>query len=38
VSLGCDPVGGTPETFAERIKRELPMWNKVIITAGIKLH
>jgi tripartite-type tricarboxylate transporter receptor subunit TctC len=38
LALGCDPVGGTPEKFAERIKRELPMWNKVITTAGIKLH
>jgi tripartite-type tricarboxylate transporter receptor subunit TctC len=35
-ALGFDPVGGTPEGFAARIKAELATWRKVIREAGIK--
>jgi tripartite-type tricarboxylate transporter receptor subunit TctC len=35
-TLGFDPVGGTPDEFASRIKSELAMWTKVIRAAGIK--
>jgi tripartite-type tricarboxylate transporter receptor subunit TctC len=36
VTLGFDPVGSTPEEFAQRITAELEMWSKVIRAAGIK--
>ncbi|MCC6535085.1 MAG: tripartite tricarboxylate transporter substrate binding protein [Burkholderiales bacterium] len=35
-SQGMDPVLNTPEQFAERIKRDLPRWGKLIKAAGIK--
>jgi tripartite-type tricarboxylate transporter receptor subunit TctC len=35
-TLGFDPVGGTPDQFATRIKSELATWSKVIRAAGIK--
>ena len=35
-TLGFDPVGGTPDEFAARIKSELATWSKVIRAAGIK--
>jgi tripartite-type tricarboxylate transporter receptor subunit TctC len=36
VALGLDPVGSTPEEFAEQIKVELEKWAKVIRAADIK--
>jgi tripartite-type tricarboxylate transporter receptor subunit TctC len=35
-ALGEEPVGSTPEEFAERIEVELLRWRKVIRAAGIK--
>jgi tripartite-type tricarboxylate transporter receptor subunit TctC len=35
-ALGFEPVGGTPQEFAARIKSELATWGKVIREAGIK--
>ena len=35
-TLGFEPVGGTPDEFAARIKSELATWSKVIRAAGIK--
>lgn len=35
---GAEPLGNTPEEFAEALRRELPKWNKVIKAAGIKLE
>jgi tripartite-type tricarboxylate transporter receptor subunit TctC len=35
-TLGFDPVGGTPDEFAARIKSELATWSRVIRAAGIK--
>ena len=35
-SNGLEPVVGTPEVFAARIKRETAIWAKVIKDAGIK--
>lgn len=32
---GADPVGSTPDAFAERIKSEIAKWTKVIKAAGI---
>jgi tripartite-type tricarboxylate transporter receptor subunit TctC len=36
VTLGFDPVGSTPEEFAQRITAELETWARVIRAAGIK--
>jgi len=33
---GFDPVGNSPAEFAEFIREELPRWEKVVKTAGIK--
>ena len=35
---GAEPLGNTPEEFAEALRRELPKWNKVIKAAGIKVE
>jgi len=32
---GADPVGSTPDAFAERVKHEIAKWSKVIKAAGI---
>lgn len=37
VALGAEPIGNTPEQFAQHIKTELPKWAKVIRAAGIAL-
>jgi tripartite-type tricarboxylate transporter receptor subunit TctC len=36
VTLGFEPVGSTPEEFAQRIAGELQRWGRVIRAAGIK--
>ena len=33
---GSNPIGGTPEQFAEHIRRETEKWAKVVKAAGIK--
>jgi len=35
---GAEPLGNTPEEFAEALRRELPKWNKVIKAAGVKIE
>jgi tripartite-type tricarboxylate transporter receptor subunit TctC len=37
ISQGLEPVGSTPEYFAELIKTEISKWGKVVKQAGIKL-
>lgn len=37
ISQGVEPVGSTPEYFAELIKTEIAKWGKVAKQAGIKL-
>lgn len=37
VALGAEPVGSTPEEFAQYIRTELPRWGKVIRAAGLRL-
>ena len=37
VTLGAEPIGNTPEQFAQYIKTELPKWAKVIRAAGVTL-
>ena len=34
--LGIDPVGNTPEQFAEQVKADLAHWGEVVRTANIK--
>jgi tripartite-type tricarboxylate transporter receptor subunit TctC len=36
VTLGNDPIGSTPEEFAQRIKDEIEMWGDVIRRANIR--
>jgi tripartite-type tricarboxylate transporter receptor subunit TctC len=36
-SLGADPVGGTPEEFARRLRREWDQNAKVVKTAGVRI-
>jgi tripartite-type tricarboxylate transporter receptor subunit TctC len=38
ISQGLDPVGSTPETFADFIKADIDKWGKVVKQAGIKLE
>ncbi len=37
-TLGIDPVGNTPDQFAEQIKADLARWGKVVEQAKIKLE
>lgn len=37
-SLGAEIIGGTPQEFADHIKREIPKWAKVIRDAGVRLE
>ena len=34
--IGVDPVGNTPDEFAEFIRRDAPMWRQALAAAGIK--
>lgn len=38
INQGLDPVGSTPEYFAEFIKADIEKWGKVVKQAGIKLE
>jgi tripartite-type tricarboxylate transporter receptor subunit TctC len=35
--LGLDPIGNSPEAFADYIKHEIPKWAKVVKATGAKL-
>jgi tripartite-type tricarboxylate transporter receptor subunit TctC len=35
-ALGIEPVGGTPEQYAEHVRKEIVKWTDVIVRAGIK--
>jgi tripartite-type tricarboxylate transporter receptor subunit TctC len=37
-SLGAEPVGGTSEEFASRIKVEIEKWRKVVQDSGTRLE
>lgn len=37
-SLGADPVGGTPEEFAQRLRLENTRWGEAIRKSGLKLN
>lgn len=36
IDIGGNPGGQTPEEFAARVRREIEMWKKVAVAAGIK--
>ena len=38
LTLGIDPVGNTPEQFADQIRADLARWEKVVKAANIKLE
>lgn len=33
---GAEPVGNSPEAFAEIVKREIARWGKVVQAAGVR--
>jgi tripartite-type tricarboxylate transporter receptor subunit TctC len=35
---GVDPVGGTPERFAEHLKVQIEKWGKVVKESGAKVE
>ena len=37
-SMGLEPLGSSPEEFAARIEREIPMWAKIVKAAGIRVE
>jgi tripartite-type tricarboxylate transporter receptor subunit TctC len=37
-SIGDEPAGGTPEEFADTIKRDLAKWKDVVERSGAKLE
>ena len=37
-ALGIDPVGNTPDQFAEQIRADLVRWEKVVRSANIRLE
>ncbi len=37
-SMGLEPLGSTPEQFAARIEREIPLWAKIVKAAGIRVE
>ena len=37
-TLGFDPIGSTPEAFAERQKADLAYWKRMIDYTGIKVE
>jgi tripartite-type tricarboxylate transporter receptor subunit TctC len=37
-SLGIEPVGNTPEQFADQIRTDLARWEKVVRAANIRLE
>ena len=35
---GVSPVGGTPEKFAQQIRKEVELWRKVVAATGVKVE
>lgn len=35
-AIGSTPVGGTPEQFAEHVRKEMAKWAQVLKAAGIR--
>ena len=38
VEIGAEPIGGSPESFAERVKADYKLWGQVVRESGIKLE
>jgi tripartite-type tricarboxylate transporter receptor subunit TctC len=38
MALGIEPVGSTPEQFADQIRTDLARWEKVVRAANIRLE
>ena len=37
IDNGFEPVGGTPEKFAEKIRAEIAKWAPVVKSAGVRV-
>ena len=38
LDIGADPIGGSPESFAERYRADSRMWGEFIRESGIKME
>ena len=38
VDFGCEPVGGTPRSFAEQVRSDYKIWGNLVREAGVKLE
>ena len=38
VEIGAEPIGGSPESFAERVRSDYRLWGQVVKESGIKLE
>ena len=38
VTMGIDPIGNSPEEFADFLRREVPRWKEIVTEAGISLE
>jgi tripartite-type tricarboxylate transporter receptor subunit TctC len=38
ITIGIDPLGGTPEAFTSLLKEEIPRWKAMVVDAGVKLE
>ena len=37
-AMGADPLGNTPEQFAEFLRKEIPRWKEIVVEAGVKVE
>ncbi|MFM9971419.1 MAG: Bug family tripartite tricarboxylate transporter substrate binding protein [Burkholderiales bacterium] len=38
VDLGAEPVGGTPESFVERLRADIRLWSQLVKDSGVKIE
>ena len=38
VDMGAEPIGGSPASFAERIRADFKLWGQVVRESGVKLE
>lgn len=38
ITIGIDPLGGTPEEFRKTLERDIPRWKQMVIDAGLKMQ
>jgi tripartite-type tricarboxylate transporter receptor subunit TctC len=37
-TLGIDPLGGTPDEFADFLRKEIPRWKQIVQDADVKVE